>query len=75
MRADDNQHVLDVVKLSAGRVDSSTDGLGVTLFKLCLMFKIIINEFQMDINCIYVYDHNSCISKGHCIFMKYYFNV
>ncbi len=36
-----------------------------------LIFKIIIHVFQMDINCIlmkyyfYVYDHDSCISKGH----------
>ncbi len=35
------------------------------------MFKIIIHEFQMDINCILMkycfngYDHNSCVSNGY----------
>ncbi len=38
------------------------------------MFKIIINAFQMDINCI-VYDHNLFQKDFICILMKYYFNV
>ncbi len=27
------------------------------------MFKILIHVFQMDINCILMFDHNSCISN------------
>ncbi len=46
------------------------------------MFMIIIQVFQMDINCIlmkyyfHVYDHNSCISNGRYLrFIEILFNV
>ncbi len=40
------------------------------------MFKIIINAFQMDINCILMFMIIHLFQKDFiCFLMKYYFNV